>query len=423
MQPAITLSDKQKYAFDLMNNTESILLTGPAGSGKSAVVKLFIRANIHDRRVVMTSTTGASAVLVGGVTLHSYLSIGYGKGTVKELVTRILAAREGKRRWRELECLIIDEVSMLDPVLFDKLEEIGRILRNNCEPFGGIQLILAGDFLQLPCVGTDKFCFQAKSWDRCIKHVVYFDKLFRQDDLAFQDCLNDIRLGNITQTVKRTLNSRIGAELTNEYNIKPTRLFAKNVDVDRINDNELDKLAEEGREFYEHEMTFDIPIGFGNVSTIIEKFKKNTNFMDKIQICLGAQVILIANLDVENGLANGSRGVIIAITNSGYPVVQFLNGLTKTMAKFPSEVDKIGNKVLMAHQLPLKIAYALTIHRSQGCSLDYVEIDLSEIFEYGQGYVALSRARTLEGLSIVGDITFGAIQAHPKALDFYRSLE
>lgn len=423
MQSSITLSKKQEHAFKLMNNSESVLLTGPAGSGKSAVIKLFIKANVHDKNIVMTSTTGSSAILVGGVTLHSYLSIGYGKGTPQELVTRILTVKEGKRRWLELECLIIDEISMLDPILFDKLDEVARIIRGNCEPFGGIQLVLAGDFLQLPCVGTDKFCFQAKSWNRCIKHVVYFDKLFRQDDTTFQDCLNDIRLGNITLNVKQILNQRIGVELTNEYNIKPTRLFSKNIDVDRINDIELDKLAEEGQVFYEHEMTFEIPPAFGNVSNIIEKFKKNTNFPDKLQICVGAQVILIANLDVPAGLANGSRGVIAEITSSGYPIVQFLNGTRIPIRKYPIEIEKRRDHRLIAHQLPLKIAYALTIHRSQGCTLDYVEIDLSEIFEYGQGYVALSRVKTLEGLSIIRDITFGSIQAHPKALEFYQQLE
>lgn len=407
------------YGFEIDGN-HRFVLGNFIITHNTAVIKMFMKSYQNSRNMAVTSTTGTSALLLNGTTIHSYLGIGYGSGSVKSMVDKIVSWSWLRKRWNDLECLFVDEISMLDPELFDKIEEIARIVRRNTAPFGGIQIVLSGDFLQLPCVGTDNFCFEAKSWNNCIKHTVYLNEIMRQGDNTFQDVLNKVRVGKIDKQVKTVLNSRIGVTLHNEFGIKPTGLFSKNRDVDRINDDELDKLAEDGRQFYEYKMEVVIYPGVTNKSTALEKFHKYCTAPTTLQICKGAQVMLLKNLDIQNGLANGSRGVITGFI-SDMPLVRFLNGEERVIDQNIWEVEENDKKILRAQQIPLKVAYAISIHKSQGCSLDYSEIDLSDIFEYGQAYVALSRVKSLEGLSII-DIAYDQIKAHPKATAYYESL-
>ena len=197
--------------------------------------------------IAVTSTTGTSALLLNGTTLHSFLGIGLGTDNIRRLVDKIFNNDWLRKRWILLECLVIDEVSMMHPDLFDKLEEIARIIRNNSKPFGGIQLALSGDFLQLPCIGTMNFCFQAKSWKKCVPNIIYLDEIIRQGDRKFQECLNAVRLGAITERAKKILDSRVGIKLSNGYGIQPTKLYSKNINVEKENDAELDKLAPKRR--------------------------------------------------------------------------------------------------------------------------------------------------------------------------------
>lgn len=416
----VTMKDKQRKALTLLQEGQSVFLTGPGGVGKTAVLKSFISNACVN--VAVTSTTGTSALLLNGTTLHSFLGIGLGTANVTKLVELITRQRWLLNRWRLVECLIIDEISMMHPDLFDKLEEVARIVRNNRKPFGGIQLALSGDFLQLPCIGTMNFCFQAKSWNECVPNVVYLDEIIRQGDKKFQNCLNSVRIGNISQDVKDILNTRVGVKLTNAFGIKPTKLYSKNMDVERENDMELDLLAEDGREFNAYEMVIDIPAGSRkNREFIIRKFHKYCPVNERIELCIGAQVMLVKNIQLSHGLANGSRGVVLGFDNSNLPIVRFLNGEERTIGMEIWDMDEKNKRVLRAYQLPLRVAYAISIHKSQGCSLDYAEIDLTDVFEYGQAYVALSRVKSLEGLSIV-DINYDSIQADPLAVSYYKNL-
>jgi len=417
----VTLNKKQKHAYSLLINGKNIFITGPGGVGKSAILKIFTKLYKKSRKIAITSTTGTSAILLNGTTLHSYLGLSYDVKDIKSLVDKIAHFNWLRKRWIALECLIIDEISMLDPNLFDMLEEVARIIRDNDEPFGGIQLVISGDFSQLPCIGTNNFCFQAKSWKKCIHHSIYLDEIIRQGDPVFQNCLNNIRIGNITNEVIKVLESRKGENLYNSYGIKPTRLYSKNYDVNRINNMELDELAKDDRQFYEYDMDICVDSCVNNKNIAIEKFKKSCSTPVKIQICVGAQVMLLKNLDLANGLANGSRGIIINFIDD-LPLVKFLNGEEKIINFNVWEVVENGKNILRAQQIPLKVAYAVSIHKSQGCSLDYAEIDLSTIFEYGQAYVALSRVKSLSGLSIV-DINYDTIRAHPTAVEYYLNLE
>lgn len=417
---SLNLKPKQEEAYSYLVRGESIFLTGSAGTGKTSVIKMFTKAYEHSRQIAVTSTTGTSALLLNGTTVHSYLGIGFGSGSVEALVDKICTWGWLRKRWLLLECLFIDEISMLDPDLFDKLEEIARMVRNDNRPFGGIQIVLSGDFMQLPCVGTDRFCFEAKSWNKCISHTVYLNEIIRQMDTTFQEVLNAVRVGNITDQVRKVLDSRIGVTLHNDYGIKPTKLYSMNRDVDRVNDKELDKLAKDGRQFNEYIMETVVYSGVSNKSAAVEKFKKFCTAPEVLQLCIGAQVMLLKNLDMQNGLANGSRGVVSSFVGD-MPVVRFLNGEERVIDYNVWEVEENDKKILRAQQIPLKVAYAISIHKSQGCSLDYAAIDLSGVFEYGQAYVALSRVKSLSGLSIIG-INYDYIQAHPRAVEYYEKL-
>jgi ATP-dependent DNA helicase PIF1 len=420
MSDVTRLNDKQNEAYSRMAKGESIFLTGPAGTGKTSVIKIFTRNYSEQKTIAVTSSTGTSALLMNGTTLHSYTGIGLGKGSVESLVENIRKRAYLGKRWRNLQVLIIDEISMISPELFDKLENIARIIRNNTSPFGGIQLILSGDFCQLPCVGEEKFCFEAEKWKECITHTVYLDQIIRQSDPEFQECLNTIRLGKIPDNVETILKSRLRKNITNKHGIAPTKLFSLNYAVDRVNEKELDKLAQDGREFFEYNMEIVPCGGCKNAYEAKNKFRRNCTAQETLQLCIGAQVMLLYNMDLENKLANGSRGIVTSFSNE-LPVVKFLNGNEHIIGYHIWEFNENNIKILKATQIPLKLAYAISIHKSQGCSLDCVEIDLGEIFEYGQAYAALSRAKTLQGVSITS-LDIDCIMAHPKAVEYYNKL-
>jgi len=414
----LKFTDMQMRAYNSIKIGKNVFLTGSAGTGKTSIIKEYVKDYGMRRKIGITSTTGTSALLLGGTTLHSYLNIGLGKDNLTNLYKRISYNKNILKRWRDLNCLIIDEISMLDPVLFDKLENLARMIRKNSKPFGGIQLVISGDFLQLPCVGTDKFCFEANSWNNCIQEIFIFTEIIRQSDFVFQNCLNYLRFGIVNDEVRNTLSPRIGAILNNDFNIKPTKLYSRNIEVDEINDLELDKLASDGRDFYEYTIEIkkinpDIP------NNRIQNIKKYCNAPENLQLCIGAQVMLIVNLDLRAGLCNGSRGIVVNIIED-IPIVKFLNGLEIPIGHYIWDIEDDGDIMLRIIQIPLKIAYATTIHKSQGTSLDYVEIDLSDIFDYGQAYVALSRVKKLEGLSIIS-IDYDKIFAHPLALQYYNN--
>lgn len=412
-----SIGQDKYYGFELDGN-HMFLLGNFLVTHNTSCIKMFINVYKQNKIMGITSTTGISALLFGGATLHSFLGIGLGNGSVESLYKKICTRPYIRNRWKDLEVLIIDEISMLSPELFDKLEALARRIRRNEKPFGGIQLILSGDFLQLPCVNSDNFCFESKSWDSCITNTIYLTEIMRQRDSEWQECLNNVRLGLLPKKTRKLLTSRVGKELTNEFGIKPTKLFSTNYSVDYVNNKELDILAEDDPDFYEYKMDVHVQPGVKNTDYVIEKYKKNCSAPDYIQLCVGAQVMLLWNYDTDGGLVNGSRGVVSSFV-SDIPMVKFLNGRELLIDYHVWEIEENGKKILNVIQLPLKLAYALTIHRSQGCSLDYAEIDLSNTFANGQSYVALSRVKNIEGLCII-EIDFDKIIADKKAVAFYK---
>jgi ATP-dependent DNA helicase PIF1 len=421
MSQEMKLTTTQELAYSYMVKGLNVCLTGSAGTGKSECIKRFRKLYQGRRVIATTSTTGISAILIGGTTLHSYLGIGLGTGSIGALTSKILKKSYLRKRWKQLQTLIIDEISMLSPDLFDKLEAIARAVRNDSRPFGGIQLVVSGDYSQLPVVGEDNFCFEAETWEKCIDKTVYLKENVRQTDLEFQNCLSEVRMGKLSRESKEFLKSCCGKKLTNDYGIKPTKIFATNAEVDEMNDEELDTLGEDEREFKQYDMESELYIFVPDKEYVLGKHRKSCPAPEVLQLCEGAQVMLVWNLDMDSQLVNGSRGVVTGFVED-LPLVKFLDGQERVIDYNTWDIEEGDQKIMSITQIPLKIAYSITAHKSQGATLDYAIVDMSNIFTYGQAYVALSRVRTKSGLSIKG-LDFKKIKTHPKAIEYYKGLE
>jgi ATP-dependent DNA helicase PIF1 len=424
----IKLTEKQENALSYMKKGNNVFLTGPGGSGKSFLLKYFIDwFNFEDEnsKIFVTSTTGLSSLLINGMTINRYSGIGIGDKDIEIYYKKIIKMKNLRSRWLSTKVLVIDEISMMDPDIFDKLEILARKIRKNDTPFGGIQIILSGDFLQLPPVKSKNFCFESFSWDTVINKTFYFDKIVRQDDTKLQSILNTVRLGIVNKDVEELLNSRLNIELDIPNGIEPTLLFSRKNMVDKHNKEELQKLINNGNKSYEYSSYYEFS---KNISEESKEFytdliNSQYNVENNLLFALKTQVMLTVNMP-ENGLANGSRGIIVDFTQNDlvpYPIVLFLNGKTFTIKPYEFIIDESGY-IIKKIQIPLIHSWAITIHKAQGMSLDYVKTDIGEsIFEYGQAYVVLSRITSIEGLSLI-NIDYSKIKAHPKIIKFYEKL-
>lgn len=429
----LSLTSKQQEALECIQKGISVFITGPGGTGKSTLIRETIRmfsSQKGDARlrkdVGNTSLTGITGVANGGSTIHSYLGLGFIEDTPEIMTMNIMKRPKIKKRWLSIDILIIDEISMMCADKFDKVEAVARLIRGCSLPFGGIQLVITGDLYQLPPVKNEYFCFEAKSWNKCIKKTIFLSEIIRQKDISFQNCLNKVRIGEIDEYVKNMLNSRIGIKLRNNNGIQPTQIFTTNGSVDYINTRELEKLIRiNNLQPYSYDMVFeefDQPVN----SKFKEKCAKDCIASTTLQLCVGAQVMLLQNIDLDNDLANGSRGVVIDFVGDSeeylVPVVRFMNG-DERVIDFSFWDYKDGDEVVLRIlQIPLKLAWAVTVHKCQGMTLDYAIIDLTFIFAYGQGYVALSRVKRLDGLSLKG-IDYDLIRPHPKVIQFYKEIQ
>lgn len=431
----MSLTPEQQEAFDLLCQRKSVFVTGPAGSGKSHILRCYYDYAVNrygPRKVYKTSSTGVSAILIGGKTIHSWAGIYLGEKSAEELVARMKF--QNQQKWKRTKVLFIDEISMINPDLFDKLEKIARILRKTSLPFGGIQVVIIGDFFQLPVVKCDRFCFEAKTWEKVITRTIKLKTIVRQTDKKFQKMLNEIRLGKISQEHSDILHSRVDAELENELGIEPTILYPKNRDVNKLNNKKLGELLTLENKFT-YTASYEIAYNNTNINKnmMIKNFQRiEQTVSDQIILAKGAQVVFKMNIDTEKGIANGSRGVVVNFMteeeygviaslrlpgNKRYPLVRLLNGNVHLAIPVDFEYEITEEYKIIKKQVPLKLAWASTIHSCQGATLDYVKADIGEdIFEYGQAYVVLSRVRNLEGLTLIG-YDPDSIRAHPKVLE------
>jgi ATP-dependent DNA helicase PIF1 len=385
----------QGLALEILLSGESVLLTGPAGAGKTFVLTQFIKLAKHEgKHVSVTATTGLAATHLGGTTIHSWSGMG-----VQDELGQGFADHFSKARREIIEktdVLVIDEVSMLHDFRLDMVDEICRVIRKKDEPFGGIQLIMSGDFFQLPPINrgnsrAGSFVVNSQVWQELEPVICYLDEQHRQDDERLLEILNAIRAGDVRRNHAETLLAR--AEVYPDDLEQLTELHTVNVDVDSMNAAKLNQL--EGDEItYEQSTT-------GSAS-YVETLQRSVLAPANLKVKQGALVMAVKN-SPERKYVNGSVGTIVAFEpHTEYPIVEFQNGKEVTMVPDTWELRDGDKKRASITQIPLRLAWAITVHKSQGMTLDAARIDLRRAFVEGMGYVALSRVKNLDNLYLSG---------------------
>jgi len=406
------LSPSQQYAYELFTQGKNIFISGQAGTGKSFIIDMMNKyAQSQNKRIQITALTGCAALLLNmkATTIHSWGGIGIG-GEVTTLISNI---RKYKKvdNWL-IDILIVDEVSMMSKSLFELLDTIGKKLRKNAKPFGGIQLVFCGDFYQLPPI-DDSFCFESELWNKTFDKTILFTKNYRQQDDEFQKVLNEVREGNISPEGCKLLiectKKKVGE------GVKPTIIYPTKRLADQV--NQFENLTLEGETTIHKSYKSN---AVGHISLELDKQLKNID--ESITLKIGSQVMCIINLDQDIGVVNGSQGIVIDYhTDNGskFPIVLF-KSCKMIIKPHLWKNDKYENEGI--YQIPLILSWAITIHKAQGISLDEAMINIgSSVFEYGQTYVALSRVRTQEGLYIKS-LDISRIKANPKVIEFYKSI-
>lgn len=419
----------QNEALDILKTGANVFLTGEPGSGKTHTINTFILwLRSHNIEPSITASTGIAATHIGGLTIHSWSGIGILSDLTAWDLDRIAQNERVVKRIRGCQTLIIDEISMLSATTFTMLDVVCRTVRGNQSPFGGLQVVLVGDFFQLPPIerklpmnnGNDynndsqeeilfddeeelpksPFAFNSPVWRLLNPIVCYLSEQHRQEDGEFLTILSAIRNGEVTDSHREVLLAKRvqkkGADVTN--------LYSHNADVDRINDVALGKISEEGRLYT---MTSQ------GSAALVAGLKRGCLSPESLALKVGARVMFTKN-DPEYKYVNGTTGVVTGfVKGSDYPIVRTNSGRVVVVEPVEWSVSDGGRILARINQVPLRLAWAITVHKSQGMSLDSAHMDLSSAFEYGQGYVAISRVRTLAGLSLAG-LNTRALEVHPE---------
>lgn len=417
----------QDQAFSIMKTGVNIYLTGSAGSGKTYLLNKYIDyLETHNIPVAVTASTGIAATHMNGMTIHSWSGIGIKNFLDEKGLNELEDKKYLWKRFEKARVLIIDEISMLHASQLDMVEKVCRRFKRNDKPFGGLQIILSGDFFQLPPISRNEpassqshgeaknesgMIFKSQAWKILNPAICYIEEQHRQEDDELTEILNTIRSNNMEEKHYELLRSRIGAKLKNE--IKATKLYTHNINVDEINNIELEQIKSEEKISM---MTSSGP------EPLVEILKKSCLAHEKLRLKIGAEVMCIKN-NFEEGYVNGSRGKIIGFEKeNGNPIIELYNGRKVSLKPELWAIEEDGRIKASVSQIPLRLAWAITVHKSQGMSLDNAQIDLSRSFSYGMGYVALSRVRTLEGISLVG-FNAEALRVDPNILEFDQELK
>lgn len=425
------LNKEQTAALDAVKTGQNIFITGSPGTGKSFTLKTIISyLKSRDLKYAVTSSTGCAAILINGQTIHSYLGLGIGNQSVEKIVSGL---QRNMRKYKSIDCLnvlIIDEISMLDDSTFIKISEVLKAVKQISKPFGGIQCIFVGDFCQLSPV-TGNYCFTTSLWKDLNLVSIHLCELIRQkDDKVFQEILQQVRFGKCTKNVVKALSDLQTTVF--EDGVRPTRLYPLNSDVNAINTYEFNQLfkstygisATDAKMIQCWPIDYDIDTVNTDTNQCIHVFNALSNdkkiALDDYKIALfpGLLVMVTRNVNFEEGLINGTTGIITQLTSKA---VYINSGNKKHVITYCNDTnDNNGSYVRF---MPIKLAYALSIHKAQGATLDAIEIDAStNIFACGQLYTALSRARSLKNIKLLNFDKYSFI-CNPNVKQFYENLE
>jgi len=450
----IRLSPEQQFALERFREGKNLFITGPGGTGKTQLIREFLADSRRNKmKVQVCSLTGCSAVLLncGAKTVHSWSGIKLAKGEKEKVIQGVMTNRKALKQWKTANVLIVDEVSMMSRKIFEILNAIGKRVRHSPAPFGGIQVIFTGDFFQLPPVGssgepeTEQFCFESAEWLEVfpLENHIELETIFRQSDRDFIDILMKARKGEMDEKSIQVLQTRLHTKYDPAKNngCVPTKLFPIRSKVDRVNQTMFDKIDADEYHLEVLKKTncrLDMDSGKALPADVLYTCDRLTDKEREYELeymlnnCPCARVLLLkkgsavlctVNLDMEQGICNGSQGIIMDILERDgqvLPIVKFSNGIIKTIS--PHFWQSEEYPCVMIGQYPLILAWAMTIHKMQGVTLDMGEMDIgNSIFEYGQSYVALSRIRSLEGVYLSA-FEPEKVRANPKVVAFYETI-
>jgi ATP-dependent DNA helicase PIF1 len=395
----------QERALEILKTGANVFLTGEPGAGKTYVINQYIAwLEAAGLKVAVTASTGIAATHIGGMTIHSWSGLGVRYQLSAYDLDYIASNEKVVKRAKAAHVLVIDEISMLDGKVVDMVDQILRTVRQKPEAFGGLQVIFVGDFFQLPPITRNgdmmRYAFEAAAWERMKPLICYLTEQHRQEDELLLGLLGSIRRNQIEEDHYTLLQEQVSIAFEN---VEPTRLYTHNADVDAVNVAKLAELSGPVR-------TYKMVRGKGS-KPLIEGLVKNCLSPEILNLKEDAMVMCTKN-NFEAGYVNGTLGRIVRF-DEGYPVIETTDGAYIKIEPVSWEIIEDKSVKASIEQLPLRLAWAITVHKSQGMSLDAAEIDLSKAFVYGQGYVALSRVRSLAGMKILG-MHPNALQVDPK---------
>lgn len=446
----MSLSDEQQIAFAKFKAGYNLFISGPGGVGKSYLIDTMVQyAESSGKKISITALTGCATILLGvkAKTIHSWSGIRFLNTSVPDddVIKRITRDKFAVARWKQTRILVVDEVSMMPVRMFELLNKLGQIIRRSMKPFGGLQVVFTGDFYQLPPVCPNEevlFAFESKNWLETFpqENHIELTTFFRQHDPEFIKILMEVRKGELSQPSIDRLVDLVKKEKPNQETECVTKIYPTRSKVDAINKMMFERLKEEkhmyrakrstneryyyvmsGRELIEIEQEYilkcdDLSSEFSKRE--LDSMVTNFNIIEELELKKGSLVMLTVNIAVENGLCNGTQGIVIGFdSDDDSPIVRFTNRKVVTIRTNGYQNHEYPTHAI--HQIPLCLAWALTIHKTQGATLEQIEVDIgTSVFEFGQTYVALSRVKTMEGLYLT-NFDPRKIRANPKVKRFY----